>query len=397
MNTAIEINNDVWWVGVNDRRTHLFENHLPLPNGVAYNAYVVKDRKIALMDTVEQSFWNDYIGNVEAICEGRNPDYLVINHMEPDHTGAVLALTTRYPDITILGNVKTINILSHYYNAQAPCVTVGDGEVFSLGRKHLIFGLTPMVHWPETMVTYLPELQLLFSGDVFGSFGTLDGGVFDDEVEMARMEGEISRYYSNIVGKYALSVQKALQKLEGLEIDIICPAHGVVWRNRIKQILELYDRWSRYDADCGATIVFGSMYGHTEKIADTLARHLRKAGVPSVRIHDVSKVHPSYIIDDIFRLNGVVLGCPAYNGGIFPPMGDLLSRLLHIGVKNRKVTLFANKTWGGGAIREMLHFVDTIGWNLVAEPWEVCGEPTRQDAEICRTQADSFAKQLLRT
>ena len=350
MKTHIKLNEHVWYVGANDRRTHLFENIWPIPKGVAYNSYIVADEKIAIIDTLEKSFLDDFIENIEDVCQERTPDYLIINHMEPDHSGAIRTLLLRYPDITIVGNAKTLGILQNYYGTPRNYHEVKEGDSISLGKISLHFVMTPMLHWPETMVTYVPELATLFSGDIFGAFGTLDGGIYDDELDLDYLEEEIGRYYSNIVGKYGAPAQTALKKLGGIELKMVCATHGPIWRSHIADIIARYDKWSRYATDKGVVIAFSSMYGHTEKMADMIARFLRQEGIEKIRIHDTSTVHLSYIINDIFRYKGVILGCPAYNGNMYPTMKTLIEELGNMGIKDHYLAYFANKSWGGGAI-----------------------------------------------
>lgn len=395
MNTAIEVKNGIWWVGVNDRRTHLFENYWPLPKGVAYNAYVVMDERIALIDTVEQGFLDDYIENVEAVCGERVPDFLVINHMEPDHSGSLRALLCRFPNLTLVGNAKTFPILNNYYGEHRNVLEVKEGSELLLGDRRLLFYMTPMLHWPETMVTYVPEEKLLFSGDIFGSFGSLDGGIFDDELDLDYLDEEVSRYYSNIVGKYGGPAETALRKLSNVPIETICATHGPIWRSHVAEIVGKYGRWSRYETEPGVVIAFGSMYGHTEKTADLIARYLREAGVEKIRIYDTSKTHASYIINDIFRYRGVILGSPAYNGNLYPTVETLLNELSHMGIKNHYVAFFANKTWGGGTLKPFKVFAESIKWEMVADACEVCGEVKDYDAEMCRTIANAMALKVL--
>lgn len=397
MNTAIEVKNNIWWVGANDRRTHRFENYWPLPKGVAYNAYVVKDEKIALIDTIEQGFLNDYLENVETLCNGASPEYLVINHMEPDHSGSIKAIISRYPDITIVGNAKTFPILNNYYGSHCQVLEVKEGCEICLGKRSLTFYMAPMLHWPETMVTYIAADKLLFSGDIFGAFGTLDGGIFDDEIDLDFLGEEISRYYSNIVGKYGVPAQNALKKLATLPIETICATHGPIWRSHITDIMGKYDKWSRYETEPGVVVAFSSMYGHTEKMADLTARYLRKAGIRHIRIYDTSKTHPSYIINDIFRYKGVILGSPAYNGNIYPTMETLLNELAHMGIKNHYVAFLANKTWGGGALKYFKEFAENIKWEVIDEPCEAWGELKECDVNHCRRIAEAMAAKLLQS
>lgn len=394
MNTSIEIKNGLFWIGENDRKTHIFENYWPIPKGVAYNSYVIVDEKVAVIDTVERSRMDHYIDNLEAILKGRKVDYLIINHMEPDHSGAIKALLCHYPEMKLVGNAKTFPMLRNFYGIESNLVEVKEGESLNLGKRTLNFYMAPMLHWPETMVTYLPGENILFSGDIFGAFGTLDGGIFDDQLDLDYLEEEISRYYSNIVGKYGVPAQNALKKLGGLKIEMICATHGPIWRSHIPEILAKYDKWSKYETEPGVVIAFSSMYGHTEQIADLIGRFLAEKGVKKIRIHDTSKTHPSYIINDIFRYKGVILGSCAYNGNIFPTMETLLSELEHMGVKNHCVAFFANMTWSGGAMPRFNEFAEKIKWEVVAPSNETSGSMKENDIEKYRAIAYAMAEKI---
>ena len=394
MNQAVEIKKDIYWVGVNDRRTHIFENYWPLPKGVAYNSYLIIDEKVALIDTIERSKMEDYVENIEQLLNGRKVDYLIVNHMEPDHTGAIKALLCHYPDVTVIGNSKTFPMLKNFYGVYDNLLEVKEGDSLDLGKHKLNFYMAPMLHWPETMVTFESTEGILFSGDIFGAFGTLDGGVFDDEVDLDYLEEEISRYYSNIVGKYGQPAQQALKKLGGLPIRMICATHGPIRRSHIADIVAKYDKWSKYETDKGVVIAFSSMYGNTEKMADMIARFLTEKGIKKIRIHDTSKTHPSYMINDIFRYKGVILGSCAYNGGIFPTMETFLNELEHMGVKNHVVAFFGGKAWAGGAMPRFNQFAEKIKWEVVAPSVEACGTPKEEDFEQCRQIAYAMADKL---
>ncbi len=394
MNTAIEIKKGIYWIGVNDRRTHIFENYWPLPKGVAYNSYVIIDEKVVVLDTVERSHMDQYLESLEAVLQGRKVDYLIINHVEPDHTGSIKALLSQYPETTVVGNAKTFPMLRNYYGIEQNLLEVKEGDTLNIGARTLTFAMAPMLHWPETMVTYLPGDNVLFSADIFGAFGTLDGGIFDDQVDLDYLEEEISRYYSNIVGKYGVPAQTALRKLGSLPIDMICALHGPIWRTHIADILAKYDKWSKYETDEGVVIAFSSMYGHTEQMADCIGRFLAEMGIKKIRIHDTSKTHPSYIINDIFRYKGVILGSSAYNGGIFPTMETLLNELENMCIKNHYLAYFANKTWGGGALPCFKAFAEKIKWEVVAEPNEATGTMSLSDVEQCRNIARAMVEKL---
>ncbi len=372
----IKVTPDVYYVGVNDRKKHLFENNWPLPNGVAYNSYIVKAEKNALIDTLEFGSKDDYLDVINDILEGKKLDYLIVNHMEPDHSSMVGILLKFYPEIKIVGNNKTFKMLEAYYKVTANNFhEVKDGEILDLGGKKLQFFLTPWVHWPETMMTYDPDEKILFSCDAFGTFGTLDGAIFDDEINFSFYEDEARRYFSNIVGKYSNMVQKALAKLSGTEIKMVCPSHGPVWRSNPSVIISLYDRLSRHEGEDGVVIAFASMYGNTEKMADYVARMLAEDGIKNIRIFDVSKTHASFILSEIWKYNRVILGACAYNATIHPMMEHLCNELEIINPKHKKFGLFGSFSWSGGGVKYLKTFADKMEWSLVSEPVELLGAP----------------------
>ena len=394
MNQAREIKEGIYWIGVNDRRTHIFENYWPIPKGVAYNSYLIADEKVAVIDTIERSKMDDYVENIQDILGDRKVDYLIVNHMEPDHTGAIRTLLAHYPEAKIVGNAKTFPMLKNFYNVSENLVEVKEGDSIDLGKHKLNFHMAPMLHWPETMVTFESTEGILFSGDIFGAFGTLDGGLFDDEVDLDYLEEEISRYYSNIVGKYGQPAQTALKKLGGLPIRMVCATHGPIRRSHIGDIVAKYDKWSKYETDKGVVILFSSMYGNTEKMADMIARFLVEKGIRKIRIHDTSKTHPSYMINDIFRFRGVIFGSCAYNGGIFPTMETILSELEHMGVKNHVTAFFGDKMWSGGSMPRFNQFAEKLKWEVVAPAAEAWGAPKDADLEQCRQIAGAMAAKL---
>lgn len=394
MNQYIEVKKDIYWIGANDRRTHLFENYWPLPKGVAYNSYLIADEKTVVVDTIDHSQMDRWMDTIEELLAGRTLDYLIIHHMEPDHTGAVRTLLRRYPELTLIGNAKTFPILNNFYRITDHLLEVKEGDTLSLGNHSLTFYMTPMLHWPETMVSFESSEGILFSGDIFGAFGTLDGGIFDDQLDLDYLEQEISRYYSNIVGKYGQPAQLALKKLGGLPIRMICATHGPIWRSHIADIIRKYDCWSRCETSEGVVIAFSSMYGHTERMAELIARFLVEQGIRKVRIYDTSKTHPSYIIDDIFHYRGLILGSCAYNSGIFPTMETLLCELETIQPKDHLLAYFGNKTWSGGAIKRFDSFAQNCRWEVVSPSVEAWGTPTGSDVEACRRIAAAMAQAL---
>jgi flavorubredoxin len=390
MNGFIPITDDVYYVGVNDRETHLFENIWPLPKGVTYNSYVITDEKNVLVDTVKVSKMALFLQKLRGLLKGGNLDYLVINHMEPDHSGAILEIMHNFPEVKIIGNKKTFDFLKGFYGIEENLYEVKDGDTLELGSHTLTFHLTPMVHWPETMMTYDQKDKILFSGDAFGGFGTLDGGIFDDEVNIDYYENEIRRYYSNIVGKFGPMVQKALAKLKDLDVGVVAATHGPVWRSNPGRIIDRYDRWSRYEATEGVVIAYGSMYGNTEKMADYIARKLAEEGIKNIRVMNTSKTHDSYIINEIWNYKGVIFGSCTYNAGLFPPMEALLKNLGHKNIKNRVFGVFGTYGWSGGGVKTTLEYIEENKWPQVGDAVEAKLSPGAEHYEAL----DQLAKQM---
>jgi len=378
-----EIHKNIYWIGVNDRETYLFESLWPLPQGVAYNSYAITDKKVAIIDTVKGSYDSQFIEKLKELLNGRKPDYLIINHMEPDHSGSIKILIEIYPNITIVGNQKTIEFLNGFYGEFKNTLVVKEKDVLNLGEYELEFYLTPMVHWPETMMTYEKKTKTLFSGDAFGGFGTLDGGIFDDEVNTEFYEYETLRYYSNIVGKYAVMVNAAVSRLKDIEIKTICATHGPIYRKNPEKIINDYINWSNYKTERGVVIVYGSMYGNTKKMAEAISEGVKEAGIKDVIVHDISKSNLSYIIADIWKYNGVILGSCAYNQKIFPPMEHLLSFYENAKPKNHILGIFGSYSWSGGAVSRLKEFAKNIGWQVIEPEIEVKHAPKQQDLENC--------------
>jgi flavorubredoxin len=391
MYKPVNLAKDVFYVGVNDRRTHLFENMWPLERGVAYNSYLITDEKVALIDGVEIGQVERFLKKIRAVLGARPIDYLVINHMEPDHAGAIQILRELYPEMKLVGNKKTIPMIDGYFGFSGNCIEVDEGSKLELGNHTLQFFMIPMVHWPETMVTYLLEEQILFSADAFGSFGTLDGGIFDDEMDFDYFKDEMRRYYSNIVGKYGSPVRKALEKLATLDIKMIAATHGPVLRTHIAEVLDMYNRWSNYMGEEGVVIAYASMYGHTEEMAEVIAREIAEQGVRSIRMYDVSKTHPSYIISDIFKYNSLILGSPTYSNGLHPNLESLVNKLETIGIPQRNFGFFGNFTWAGAAVKRLQGFAETSGWKVVGVPVEEKHALKSSKYEACRELGRAMA------
>jgi len=390
----IKLTDDIYYLGVNDRRTALFENFWPLPNGVTYNSYLIVDEKVCLIDTVDRKFTDEYFDKLEDLLGERTVDYLVINHVEPDHSGSLKAICEKYPSIVLIGNKKTFPMVENFYGITANTKIVEDGDSLELGKHTLNFYTIPMVHWPESMVTYETTNQILFSNDAFGSFGTLDGGVFDDEINLSFYEGEVLRYFSNIVGKYCPHTQRALAKLENMTFRLIAPSHGIIWRSNIDFILQKYHKWSSYTTEKGVVIVFGSMYGNTEKMADAIARQLAVRGIKNIRIYDASKTHISYIISDIFKYKGVIIGSCAYNNEMFPAVESVVREIEHKGIKDHLLSIFGSYSWNGGGVKNLEKFAENIKWETINPSVEEKGTLKNDKYQEALNLANAMADKL---
>lgn len=390
------ISNKIHYIGTNDRKKHLFENNWPLPYGVSYNSYLIADEHPALVDTLEYGSDPDYLTNIATILEGRPLEYLIINHLEPDHSSMIGEILRTYPDVTVVGNCTTFKLLANYYAVpQEQKLEVMDGSTLSLGHHVLTFAWVPWVHWPETMVTYDTTDKVLFSCDAFGGFGTLDGGIFDDEIDFDKFYlTEMRRYYSNIVGKWSDKVQSAFQKLGGLEIKIICPSHGPIWRENPGKVLSLYNRWSTHQAEKGVVIIYASMYGNTEKMADKIARALAQEGVKNIRVFDVSKTHVSYLINEIWEYNGLILGTCAYNGQMHPMMHHLVHEISVANPKNKVVGVFGSSSWNGAGVKTLKKELEAIKITPTEKSVELFGVTTDDKLQGVKEFAADFASRL---
>ena len=371
-----QIVNNIYYVGVNDRRKVLFESLWPLPYGVSYNAYLIIGNKNILVDTVDSNFSDIFLHKIEKILDGRRLDYLIVNHVEPDHSGSIRRIREKYPDISIIGNKLTFGMLAGYYGITDGLFEVKDGDTLDTGSHRLKFYTAPMVHWPEAMFTYNETDKILFSADAFGTFGALNGGVVDREMNTGHFWDEMIRYYANIVGKYGNPVQKVFQKLAGVDIKMICSTHGPVWDEQISKAISLYDRLSRYEGINGVTIIYGSMYGHTEQMAETIASALSGEGIREIAVHNVSYSHSSYILRDIFNYKSVIIGSPTYSNRLFPEIESLLAKIELREVKNRLFSYFGSFTWAGAAVKQLAAFSEKM-------QWEVVGQPVEQKQNIC--------------
>ena len=352
-----KVTEDIVWVGASDRRLALFENIFPIPRGVSYNSYVLLDEKTVLLDTVDASVAGQFFENLEHVLDGRKLDYLIVNHMEPDHCAMIGDLVRRYPEVQVVGNTKTFRMIKQFFGTDFAerAVTVKEGDTLATGAHTLHFVMAPMVHWPEVMVTYDEKDKVLFAADGFGTFGALNGNIFADEVDFDRdWLDDARRYYTNIVGKYGASVQALLKKASGLDIAVICPLHGPIWRENLGYILEKYQKWSTYEAeDQAVVILYATMYGNTASAADALAGRLAAKGVKKIAVYDVSNTHVSELISEIFRASHVVFAAPTYNGGIYPVMENLLADMKALAVQNKTVALMENGTWAPMTAKQM--------------------------------------------
>ena len=359
-----EITNGIHYVGVNDRCKYKFENLWPLPYGVSYNAYLITDKKNVLIDTVDAAYTDRLLDNITEIIGDGKIDYLIINHMEPDHSASIQFIRQKYPQMTIVGNIKTLEMVKGYYGIDDNTLCIKNGESLSIGKRTLTFHLTPMVHWPETMMTYVNEDKLIFSGDAFG---------------------EMVRYYSNIVGKYGPAVQTALKKLSDIEIKTICSTHGPIWEKEITRVIGIYDRLSQYEGEPGVVIAYGSMYGHTEQMAEEIARELAANGIKEIVLHNVSHEDPSYILQNIFRSNR-----------LFPAVETLTEMIATRDIKNRTFAYFGSFTWAGAAVKHLAAFAESMKWETIPCCIEMKQSITPAIKEQCRNLAQEMAARLTR-
>lgn len=379
------VTEDMYWVGASDRRLAMFENIFPIPRGVSYNSYLLLDEKTVLLDTVDYAVSRQFYENITHLLQGRNLDYVIVNHMEPDHCANLEELTKRYPDLKLVCNVKTVQMIKQFYDMdiEGKVLLVAEGDTLSAGSHELQFFMAPMVHWPEVMMTYDRKDKVLFSADGFGTFGALPGSVFNDELDFDRdWLDDSRRYYANIVGKYGQQVQAVLQKTAGLTIEKICPLHGPIWRSNIGYMLDKYDKWSRYEPEeNGVMIAYASMYGNTENAANVLANALAEAGVDKLAVFDVSNVHVSHLISQVFKYSHIVLAAPTYNGGVYPVMENFLMDMKALNLQNRTVALMDNGTWGPVAARQMRQHLEGMKEMRILEQ-SICLKSTLKSSQM---------------
>lgn len=372
MQLSRKIAEDTYYVGSSDRRLELFENIYPIERGVSYNSYMVMDEKTVLLDTVDHSVSRQFLENVRYVLDGRNLDYLIVNHVEPDHLSSIDSIVREYPECKIVGNAKTLQFISQFYDfdVASRAMSVKEGDVLNTGKHAFTFVFAPMVHWPEVMVTYDQETKILFSADAFGTFGALSGNLFADELDFEReWLDDARRYYLNIVGKYGVQVMNLLKKASSVDIAMICPLHGPIWRENLAWFIDKYKTWASYEAeDEGVVIVYSSIYGNTEQAMNYLALKLADLGVRNIHMYDASKTDSSYLLSECFRYSKAVFASSTYNLEIFPKMESLLLDLKAHLFQNRKVAVVECGTWALQSGKKMIDILNAMkGIEIVNE------------------------------
>lgn len=398
MHITQEILPSLHWVGASDRRLELFENLFPIPQGISYNSYLFNDTKTALLDTVDSSVTQQFLENITYALGGRSLDYLVINHMEPDHCANIEELVKRYPEVKVVGNRKTFQLFSQFYSLDITKneYLVAEGDVLDLGEHKLEFFFAPMVHWPEVMLTYERSKRILFSADAFGTFGALSGNIFADQVEYGRhFLSETRRYYANIIGKFGSQVQSAFKKLPLSEISMICPLHGPIWRENIPFILDKYAKWSTYTPEReGVVIAYASMYGNTENAGDKLALLLAERGVKDIRMFDLSRTHLSEVVSEVWENSHLVIASPTYNMHLYSGAANLLEDLLALGLKNRKVAIIGNHSWASAAKKSMEERVSSMKDCEILASMDIRSSLKEEQLDELVAMADAIALSL---
>lgn len=395
--STIEIHDNLYYIGVNDRHTHLFENMWPLEKGISYNSYLMTGEKNIIIDSVNAERFDLYLSKIKAVIGNGTIDYLVINHMEPDHSSSISLLLNAFPNMKLVGNAKTEEFIKAFYKIDTTdlFICVNDGETINLGNNEFTFFKTPMVHWPESMVTYHAKTKTLFSQDAFGGFGTLNGAIFDDEIDWREHEYETRRYFTNIVGKFSTQIQGVIKKLSTIEIKTICPVHGLVWRKEPQKIVQMYDSLSRFDVQEGVVIAYGSMYGNTEKMADIMANTLSKNGVKNVLVYDVSKTHISHILCNIWINKGLLLGSCSYNNGLYPVMEQTLNILRTNKLKNHVLGIFGTYGWSGGGVKTLSNLPkENDAYDFIEETVDVKCSPSYEDIQKCIELANEITRRI---
>ena len=392
---TIEIKPGVHWIGVNDRTTDLFEGMWPITReGVSYNSYFIDDEKRAVIDVIKSFKGDEYLDQIDELTDVSKIDYVVLNHMEPDHSGLIRTLRRIAPRVTILGSAKTKEMLESFFSIRENVRVVGDGESLSLGKKTLKFFSTPFLHWPETMMTYELSQRILFSCDAFGGYGALRGAIFDDECrDFDFYQKESLRYYVNIVANFSQRVLSAIEKLANIQVEVIAPSHGLIWRKNPSLIVNLYKKWAEYASlktEPGITLIYGSMYGNTEQMMNAVAQGISRTGVP-LEIFDASRTHASYILPSLWTKRGVMIGAPTYEVRLFPPVEEILTMAARKHIKNKKAAYFGSYGWSGGAKKNIEGIIQQLKWELV-ETLEFVGCPSYEDLKKGEEFGKKFAE-----
>lgn len=395
-----KVSDDVVYLGCSDRRLALFESAYPIPNGVSYNSYLINDEKTVLMDTVDKACSGQFFQNLEAALDGRELDYLFVQHMEPDHCALIEDVISLYPELKVVTTAKSVALIKQFFDfdIDSRVIVVKEGETLRTGKHEFVFYMAPMVHWPEVMVTYDKTDKILYSADAFGSFGAINGNLIDSHVDFDKdYVDEARRYYTNIVGKYGAQVQMLLKKLAGLKIEAIYPLHGLIIKENKDKFIEKYDRWSRYEAEEKSVLIaYSSVYGGTENAVNILAGKLADMGVKGIKMYDVSKTHPSYVLSDAFKYSHIIFATTTYNNGIFETMEHLLHNIAAHNLQNRKVVLIQNGSWAptcGSAMKTILELLK--GTEIIDE--SICLKSTLKEEQLAELDAvtDKIVSSLL--
>lgn len=399
MHSTRKVKDDLIYVGGSDRRLSRFENLFPIPKGVSYNSYVLLDEKTVLFDTADESISRQYIENVVHALNGRPLDYMVVQHMEPDHCAMIDDMLRRYPEAKMVCSAKAVGMFAQFYGTDvaARALIVKEGDKLSTGEHTLHFVMAPMVHWPEVMVTYDEKDKILFSADAFGTFGALAGNIFDDEITFdATWMNDARRYYTNIVGKYGVQVQTLLKKAASLDIEMICPLHGPIWHKDLGLLLEKYQKWSTYEPeDKTVMIAYATMYGNTENAANVLAGMLADKGVKNIAMYDVSETDVSELVAESFRCSHLVLAAPTYNSGIQPKMEAYLSDIKALNLQNRTVAVIDNGTWAATAGKQMIGMLEGMkNMTILENPISIKSALAENQLGALEALADELAKQV---
>ena len=397
MRTTRKISDNIYYLGANDRRIALFENLFPLNNGVSYNSYFIDDEKTAVTDTVDRFVSDSFFENLAQLLNGRPLDYLIVHHMEPDHAANIGRLIEMYPDMQVVCSLKANQMIKQFFGADLGdrAIIVQDGDSLSLGKHKLHFVTAPMVHWPEVIMSWEESTGILFSADAFGAFGALDGRIFNDEILIDESWwSEARRYYANIVGKYGVQVQAVLKKADALDVKMIAPLHGPVWRSNVADFIAKYDLWSRYQPEeKGVLIAYASMYGNTEAAANALALALADRGVDKIRLRDVSVTDVSELISLAWKYSNIVIAAPTYNGNMHPKMEHFVMDMKYLNLQNRAVSIIENGSWGPAVIRKASEILESMKNMRILEQ-KISIKSALHDLEPIEKMADEIAADL---